>query len=268
MIPSSALHALRRLFAVLFAAFMLLPLAVVLVASFTNESFVRFPPQSFGLRWYWEALSNKAFVDGFLFSIQVAAAVAIVSGVLGVTAALVVARTTFAGRDAIVNLLMMPLALPHIVLALALIQFFGTLALATSPYALVVGHVLITSPYVMRLTMTSLFGLDRQFERASASLGASDWTTFRLVTLPLIAPGVVAGVMFAFLLSFDEVTISLFTAMPGRTTLPAEVFNFASQGSDPVITAVSGLMIIVAGLFVVLVEASFGALRLIANENR
>jgi putative spermidine/putrescine transport system permease protein len=123
-------------------------------------------------------------------------------------------------------------------------------------------------PYVVRLTMTSLVGLDRQIERASYSLGASPWQTLRLVILPMIAPGIVAGVMFAFLLSFDEVTISLFTSLPGRTTLPAEIFNFASQGSDPVITAVSGLMIIVASVLVLLVEKFFGALRLIANETR
>jgi putative spermidine/putrescine transport system permease protein len=229
---------------------------------------VQFPPKSFGLRWYYEAIENDAFMAGFAFSLQTASLVALISGVLGLLAALVLTRSAFRGRDAIVSLIMSPLALPHIVLAIALLQLCGTIGIASSPYGLVAGHVLVTMPYVVRLTMTSLVGLDRQIERASYSLGASPWQTLRLVILPMIAPGIGAGVMFAFLLSFDEVTISLFTSLPDRTTLPAEIFNFASQGSDPVITAVSGLMIIVASVLVLLVEKLFGALRLIANEAR
>ena len=103
---------------------------------------------------------------------------------------------------------------------------------------------------------------------ASYSLGASPWQTLRLITLPMIAPGAVAGIVFAFLLSFDEVTISLFTALPGQTTLPAEIFGYASTGSDPVIGAVSGLMIFFAAGLILVVERFFGVLRLIAHEDR
>lgn len=260
------LHLARRLYAVVFSGFMLMPLGVILIASFTGDAFVRFPPSSFGVRWYVEAVHNDAFMSALLFSVQTASAVALISGTLGVLGALVLAREHFAGRDAIVTLLMTPLALPHIVFAIALLQLFGTVGIASSPWGLVAGHVLLTLPYVLRLTMTSLMGLDRQIERASYSLGASPWETLRLVILPMIAPGVVAGIMFAFLLSFDEVTISLFTSLPGRTTLPAEIFNFAAEGSDPIVTAVSGLMIIIASGLLVVVERLFGVLRLIANE--
>jgi putative spermidine/putrescine transport system permease protein len=229
---------------------------------------VQFPPQSYGIRWYIAAVNNRTFMQGLLFSIEVACAVALISGVLGVLGALVLARVAFPGRDAIVSLLMVPIALPHIVLAIALLQMFGTLGIASSPWGLAAGHILLTLPYVLRLTMTSLYGMNRQIEQASYSLGASPMTTLRLVIIPMIAPGVVAGVLFAFLLSFDEVTISLFTSMPGRTTLPAAIFNFAAEGSDPVITAVSGLMIIFVSLLLVVIERFFGVLRLIANEER
>jgi putative spermidine/putrescine transport system permease protein len=258
----------RRVFAVVFAIFMLLPLAVVLMASFTAESFVRFPPHAYGLRWYEAAFENAYFTGGFIFSIEVATFVALVSGIMGIAAALVLTRYRFRGRDAVLSALMMPLALPHIVLAIALLQLFATLSVPSSPYGLVAGHLLITAPYVLRLTMASLAGIDRQIETASASLGATPWQTLRLVLLPMIAPGAVAGILFAFLISFDEVTISLFTALPDRTTLPAQIFGFASQGSDPIVTAVSGVMILFAAGLVIIVERYFGVLRLIANEDR
>lgn len=256
----------RRIYAVLFCAFMLIPLVVILISSFTADNFVQFPPKSFGLRWYVAAINNSTLTSALIFSAQMALIVAVISGALGFCGALVIARNEFPGRSAVLGLLMAPLALPHIVIAIALLQLFGMFRVASSPFGLAAGHVLITLPYVLRLTMTSLVGLDRQIERASFSLGATSWQTMRLVTIPMIAPGLMAGLLFAFLLSFDEVTISLFTSLPGRSTLPAEIFNIASQGSDPVVTSVSGLMIIIATALVLVVEKLFGVLRLIANE--
>jgi putative spermidine/putrescine transport system permease protein len=179
--------------------------------------------------------------------------------------ALAIARSQFPGRDAIVALLTMPLAVPHVVLALALLQILAIVRVPTAPWGLMAGHILITMPYVLRLTLTSLHDLDHTIERASYSLGATPWQTFRLVTLPMIAPGVIAGVFFAFLLSFDEVTISIFLSQPGQTTLPSQIFGIASHGSDPIITAASGLLIIVATILVLLIERYFGALRLIVG---
>ena len=260
-------RAVRRAFAVLFAFFMLFPIGVVLLVSFTAENYVHFPPARYGLRWYFAAIGDPTFMHALLYSAEIAAAVAFLAGLLGVTSALVLNRIEGAGARALSALIMMPLALPHIVIAIALLQLFSTAALPLAPYGLIAGHLIVTAPFVVRLTMTSLADLNRQLELSSHSLGASPWQTFRYVTLPLIAPGVAAGILFAFLLSFDEVTISLFLALPGQTPLPAELFNYASQGDDPVITAVSGIMIILTALLLLLVERVFGALRLIANEH-
>jgi putative spermidine/putrescine transport system permease protein len=259
-------HFARRAYAVAFSVFMLMPLFIVLFVSFTDDGYVKFPPSSFGLRWYVAALNNSDFRSGLVFSLEIAIFVAAVAAVLGVSAALVLSRFRTLTSDAVTAVLTMPLAVPHIVIAIALLQFFGLLAIPSSPYGLVCGHLLITMPYVLRLTLTSIKSADRQLDRASASLGASTWYTIRRVTLPMILPGVLAGVIFAFLISFDEVTISLFTALPSRTTLPAQIFAFASQGSDPVVTAVSGLMIFLSSGIVILTERFFGVLRLIANE--
>lgn len=259
-------HLARRLFAVCFAVFMLFPIVVVLVASFTAENYVRFPPHAFGLRWYIVGLTDSTFTSALIYSLEIATVVAAISGILGVSSAIALSRHEGAGGKALASLIMMPLALPHIVIAIALLQLFSLVALPLAPYGLIAGHVIVTAPFVVRLTMTSLTDLNRQLELSSLSLGASSWQTFRYITLPLIAPGVAAGIVFAFLLSFDEVTISIFLALPGQTPLPAELFNYASQGDDPVITAVSGLMIILAGLLLLVVERMFGVLRLIANE--
>ena len=256
----------RRAFAVVFSIFMLLPLAVIMIVSFTDEGYVRFPPGSFGLRWYAEAMRNTYFQNGLVVSLQIAFFVAAVSGVLGILAAFVLGRYRFPGRNAILSVLLMPVAIPHIVMAIAMLQFMALLALPSAPMGIVAGHILISLPFVLRLTMTSVLALDPLIERASYSLGASPYQTFRYVVLPMIAPGAAAGTIFAFLISFDEVTISLFLALPGSTTLPAEIFNFASQGSDPVITAVSGAMIIFAIVLMLIVERFYGVLRLMAER--
>ena len=268
MWKAGPLHMARRLFAVVFSGLMLLPLMIVLFSSFTNEGYVKFPPSSFGLRWYKAALANADFTSALIFSLEIATIVAILSGTIGVLSAIGLSQYKFPGRNAVIALLTMPLTLPHIVLAISLLQLFSALAIPSSPFGLLAGHLVITIPYVLRLTMASLTDQDPQIERASYTLGASRWQTLRLVTLPMILPAVLAGVVFAFLLSFDEVTVSIFTSLPGHTTLPAEIFQVASQGSDPVITAVSGLMIILASTLVIVVEYFFGVLRLIANEQK
>jgi len=259
-------HSLRRIYAIIFSAFVLFPLVVILILSFTNEGYNRFPPASYGLRWYREALDTPAFVDGFLFSLQIATVVTLISGLLGVAAAIGLNRATFAGRNFIIGVIMVPLALPAMVMAIGLLQIFTVAGIVTSPYALAICHVLLTVPYVLRLTLASLGSFNRTLELASYSLGASRWYTFRRVMLPLIAPGLAGGLLFAFLLSFDEVTAGIFLSVPGATTLPAEIFGYAAQGADPVVTAVSGLMVIFAAVLVAFIERFFGVLRLIADE--
>ena len=130
---------------------------------------------------------------------------------------------------------------------------------------LVLGHVVVTLPFVLRLTLASLAGVKVDLERASASLGASAFATFRHVTLPLISPGIMAGLVFAFLLSFDETGIAVFTALPGSTTLPVRIFTYAEQKSDPMAAAASAVMMLLAIGAVLLVERSFGLLRLLSG---
>ncbi|MDP0930304.1 ABC transporter permease [Paracoccus onubensis] len=256
----------RRAFAVLFASFMLAPLLVILIMSFTNEGYNRFPPPSYGIRWYIAAFETPAFQQGFLFSLKVAVITCAISGLIGISAAIGIGRSESRWVRSMATYVSLPLTVPNIIIAIMLLQTFSRLSIASSPYGLITGHVLVTTPYVLRMTMTSLETLGRQTELASYSLGASWFYTLRRVVLPQIAPGMVGGLLFAFLLSFDEVTISIFLSLPGATTLPSEIFGYASQGDDPLVTAISGFMILFAALFVLVVEKLFGVLRLIANE--
>jgi len=267
MIPTTVTwHMARRLFAIVFAIFMLVPIVIVLISSFTAEDYLRFPPHVYGVRWYVAAFRNSTFLEAIIYSFEIATVVAAAAGILGASSALALTRNVFPGRGALLGLIMMPLALPHIVIAIALLQLFSLSSLPIAPYGLVAGHVIVVTPFVVRLTMTSLGHLDRQLELASYSLGASPWQTLRYLTLPLIMPGLAAGIVLAFLLSFDEVTLSIFLSLPGKTPLPVELFNYASQGDDPVVTAASGLMILFAAALVLIIERVFGVLRLISNE--
>jgi putative spermidine/putrescine transport system permease protein len=127
-------------------------------------------------------------------------------------------------------------------------------------------HLVITTPYTIRLVSVSLAGFDQNLERAARSLGASGWTTFRLVTLPLIRPGILAGAVFAFIVSFDDLAVSLFLSSPGAMTLPVRIFTYIEQIYDPLITAVSSLLILVAVVVVVLIERTVGMGRLFGAE--
>ncbi len=256
---------LLRAYAVLIAAIMLGPLAAIFLASATSDSFVTVPPVHWGLRWYGLALAERSFASAFLFSLQTATAVAILAGVLGVGGAIAIERYRFPGRGTAHAALMAPMMLPHIVLAIGLLQLFSLLHVATSPFALVAGHVVIVLPFIMRLTMAGIAGVDPLLELAGQSLGASRFDTLRRVLLPLIAPSVLSGLVFAFLLSFDEAVIAVFTSTTGRTTIPVQILNYAEQRSDPLVAAVSSLMVLVAVGVILAVDRTFGLLRLLSG---
>src|SRR5262249_14420627 len=170
---------------------------------------------------------------------------------VGLPASLCLARRRFRGREALGALLLLPLVVPGVVAGTAIYVFqveseiLTGLPLVASLPGLVLAHVLITIPWTVRLVTASLAGLDRSVEEAALSLGAGPWTTFRLVTLPLIRPGVVAAALFSFIISFGNLEMSLFLVGPGRTTMPIAILQYLEWRIDPVIAAVSLLQIAV-----------------------
>ncbi|PYM53680.1 MAG: ABC transporter permease [Candidatus Rokuibacteriota bacterium] len=233
---------------------LLVPLAAIVATSFTTLSYVTFPPQGFTLRWYGEALHKQEFLDSFVLSLGIALVTAVLATVLGAPVAVALVRYRFAGRDLVNAFFMSPLILPTVVIGIALLQFYNRIRIGSTSASLVLGHVIVTTPYAIRLIASSLTGLDPAIERAARNLGAPPLRAFRLATLPLIRPGLMAGAVFAFITSFDNVTISIFLATPRMVTLPVRIYNLWDQPMYPWLIAICSLIILWTVILIAIVE--------------
>ncbi len=250
------------LYAAVVCGFSIAPVGVIFLESLTGADYVSFPPVGLSLKWYLEIPKRPEFVGSLVTSFVVAAGASAVSSGLGALAALALVRYRFPGRAVLQGLFLSPLSVPGIVLGIALLQFYATYGIPRTGLSLTLAHLVITTPYTIRLVSVSLAGFDRNLERAARSLGASTWMTFRLITLPLIRPGILAGAVFAFIVSFDDLAVSLFLSSPGAMTLPVRIFTYIEQIYDPLITAVSSLLILVAAVVVLVIERTIGMGRL------
>jgi putative spermidine/putrescine transport system permease protein len=249
-------------------AVLLLPLVVVVMTSFTTLGYVSFPPEGFTLRWYGEALRKQEFLDSFYLSLGVAAVTAAGATLLGTPVAVATVRHRFPGRDLVTAFFMSPLVLPTVVIGIALLQFYNRIGIGATAASLVLGHVIITTPYAIRLIAASLTGLDPSIERAARNLGAAPPRAFAAVTLPLIAPGIAAGAIFAFVTSFDNVTISVFLATPRMVTLPVRIYNLWDQPIYPWLVAICSLVILWTVLLIAVIERAVSVRGLFGGGDR
>lgn len=247
-----------RLITYVVVALLLLPMAVILVTSFTAANYVSFPPQGFTLKWYAVALAKQEFVDSFYYSLVVAVVTATVATLLGGLVAIVLVRHRFVGREALDAFFMSPLVLPTIVIGIGILQFFSQIGWKATSFMLIAGHVVITTPYAIRLIGASLAGVDPALELAARNLGAAPIRAFAEVTLPLIRPGVSAGAIFAFITSFDNVTVSIFLATPRQVTLPVRIFNLWDQPLEPWLIAISAMVILFTVALIAVIERTIG----------
>jgi putative spermidine/putrescine transport system permease protein len=239
-------------------AYLLLPLVVVIGVSFTTTAYLTFPPVGLTLDWYRKSLADPTYVEAFMLSVKLAVASTFVALLAGVPAALVLARSSFVGRGVIAQVFLSPLVLPNIIVGVAILQFASLLGFGRSIWWLLVGHVVLVIPYVMRTTMASLSGLNLSSEEAAQDLGATPMETFFLVTLPQIKPGVIAGALFAFIMSWINVEISIFQAKPDLMTLPVKLFNYVEYSVDPLLAAVSSVTIYFAIAVVLIIDVTVG----------
>ena len=254
---------LWRLLVSLLYLFLLGPLIVIVIVSFNAESFLSFPPQHWSLRWYGDLLLNDAFVRGFRVSLVLATATTLVAIAIGVPAAIALSRHRFPGRDLLINFFTLPLMVPGVVLGLGLLLVLSRLRLTATYPGLLAAYLVITLPYVIRTVATSLSTVVVDYEEAAQSLGATPWRVFWRITLPLITPGIVAGAAIAFLVSFDEVVLTLFLIGPRLTTLPVEVFNYVQFRTDPLVAALSVVLVAISVTGVVLIERALGLRRVL-----
>jgi putative spermidine/putrescine transport system permease protein len=228
----------------LIALYLLAPVLVVVATSVTTTAYPVFPPHGFTLRWYGEFLNNAEFMSGVRLSALLAFAATLIATCLGTAAALGLARGPRRTRSALAALFLSPIVFPAIVLGLALLIFYSRVGFSGSFAGLVAAHVVLVTPFVVRLVAASLAEFDDSVEEAARNLGAGWPRVFFQVTLPIIRPGVVAGAVFAFIISFDELVVTLFLAGPGMQTLPIRIYSFVQYNSTPIISAISTTLIV------------------------
>ncbi|MBK9360985.1 MAG: ABC transporter permease [Rubrivivax sp.] len=253
-------------FNALVVAFMLAPLVVVCLVAFTPADTLQVPWGDYSLRWFRAVFAHGDLVQSFWNSLFVATLSATLAVVLAVPAALAIARHEFPGRQALNGLLMSPLIVPHLVLGVAMLRLFALLEVRGSALWLTLAHVVIVTPYALRLMVAALTGADRSIEQAALSLGASHWTAFRRVTLPLMLPGITGGWMLAFINSFDEVTMSIFITSPQTVTLPVRMYMLATESIDPMMAAVSALIVGLTAVVMLLLDRLYGLDKVLVGQ--
>lgn len=241
-------------------AFVLLvaPSVIVVIASFEPRAFISFPPSGFTLRWYQAVFENRQLTDSILVSLQVAAATTAICLVLGVPAAFATVRGTFRFRAAVNAFLLAPQMMPGMVIGIAMLFFGAYFAFRASNAMLVLALSVFCLPFVVRIAMARLAGLDARLDEASANLGAGRIETFARVTLPQLGPALLAAAAFTFIEAFDNVTVALFTSDVRGRPLPVELYYLVQYDSTPAIAAISALEIGLSFVAMVVIARTVG----------
>jgi putative spermidine/putrescine transport system permease protein len=245
-------------FHTLFVTFTLAPIVVVCIVAFTPEAYLSFPTTRFSLRWFRAIADYPEFVSAFWRSVGLGALSSLLAIGFSVPAALAIARHKFAGREAMMALFQSPLMIPHVVLGIAFLRFFTEIGLSGTFTGLVLSHIVLVFPFALRLTLASAVGMNPAIEQAAMSLGATETTILRRITLPLVMPGLVSGWALAFINSFDEVTMTVFIATPGTETLPVRMFLYIQDNIDPLVTSVSACVIAITVVALVILDRLYG----------
>lgn len=235
-----------KVFCVLVAFLLVAPVLVVIPMAFTSARTFQFPPPGFSTQWFRQLFSDPDWTESFVLSFQVALVVVVLATTLGTLGAFALVRGRGRWRGPVSAFLMAPMIVPGVVIAIGVYYVFLKWHLAGSFGGYVIAHTALAIPMVVIPVRASLQGFDRQLERAAASLGAGPVVTFFRVTLPLLAPGILTGALFAFLVSWDEAIVSLFLASPFARTLPVQLYQSVTSSLTPTIAAASTLIIAVS----------------------
>ena len=224
--------------------FLLAPILVVVPLSFSDSSFLAYPIPGWSLKWYRNLFDAPEWARAARNSFIVAPAATVIATVLGTLAAVGLSRASFPFKGLLMSVLIAPMVVPIVVVGVATYLYFAPIGLADSYFGLIVVHAALGAPFVLTTVLATLAGFDHNLVRASLSLGETPFNTFMRITLPVIAPGVISGALFAFATSFDEVVVTLFLAGPDQVTLPRQMFTGIRENITPTIAAVATLLII------------------------
>jgi len=247
-----------RVSAILVFIFMLIPLFVIVLFSFSDRSFFVFPPRGFSLQWYVRAWESGYFLVPALRSFGVAFLATGAASAIAIAAALSLRRQKGSRLAyALEFMFLSPLVIPHLILGIALLHYFNPPRLIDTFAGLLLAHIVLIFPFLFRTILTSVHELHPQLEEASEILGATPFTTFRRIIFPALVPGIVAGAILAFIVSFDQFTVSLLITQREQITLPVAIYKYLYDVNDPVAAAVSTVLVVV-GFTVTLIVQRLG----------
>ena len=245
---------LLRLFSLGVLLYLLLPILVIMPLSFSASSFLAYPMPGWSLQWYHNLFTSEEWGRATKNSFIVAPAATLLATTLGTLTAVGLARVNFPGKGLLMSVLIAPMVVPIVVVGVACYLFFARIGLSDTYLGLIVVHAALGAPFVVTTVLATLQGFNHNLVRASLSLGAGPVQTFFRVTLPVIAPGVISGALFAFATSFDEVVVTLFIAGPDQVTLPRQMFTGIRENINPTIAAVATLLILFTTALMLVLE--------------
>jgi putative spermidine/putrescine transport system permease protein len=234
------------------------PLVVPLLMSISDTAYIVFPPQGFTLKWYRAVLTDQEAQMSFLFSLKLAAIVTALCLVLGIPCAIGLTRFKVPGQDVVLAIILSPLIVPLIVTGVALLQIFSMIGSRATLIQLVIGHMVVCLPYVIRSVSASFVLTNKSLEDAAAVLGAAPHMVARKVVWPQVRPGIMAGGIFCFIVSFDDYPISMWLADGNHFPIPLYLYTVIERSFDPSIAAIAALMIFFALFLVLVIEKIFG----------
>lgn len=243
--------------------FLMLPIMITLAASLTSSAVYTLPPPEWSLRWYQSLERRSGLWEAISLSLNLAVVSTVISLVLGTLAAIAVSRGSFRGRDAIATFTVSPLMMPGLVVGVALLQFFREIGLRDAYVSLLLGHVVITLPFVMRTLLASMAAFDFSLVDAARTLGLSYPRAILKVLVPNLAPAYLTGGLFAFLASMDNYPISIFLTDARNKTLPIKMLQYLEEQPDPSLAAISSGLILLACIVLVIGSRTVGLNRMI-----
>lgn len=245
---------LKHTYVALMVIFLLAPMVIILAISFSSGEFLSFPPQGFSLRWYQNLFGDPRWASTLLNSIKIVVPTSILATILGVISAIALTRVQFRGRTVVIAVLMAPIVVPTIVIAAGVYSVYLQVGLNGTLIGFVAAHTILAIPYVLSIVMASMSIMSEQLENAASTLGANPWVTFRRVQLPLLAPSILSGFLFALVMSFDELIVSMFISTPWFRPVSVQMWSDVMGDINPTIAAI-GSLLFTFSLVVVALEA-------------
>ena len=255
---------LSRIPVVLVMVYILLPVVLVIWMSFFSSEMILFPPKSYSIKWYLNLMSKRNFISAAKLSVEVAITATIISVIIGTLTSIGLNQRRFRGREWLQTYFLAPLTIPTIVTGIAIYATLTTIGravgqkLVPSTAVLILGHVIITIPWAIRLINSGMSGVDKRLEDAALNLGASRLQAYLFVVLPQIRSSIMAAGIFTFIVSFNNLEMSLMLVGPGQSMLPIETLNYVLWNMDPTIAAISSLQVVSVLLLLLIVNKLVG----------